>query len=93
MFKLRSNRLNDLEQALAISKSFNETQIDLRNWFEELDGDLAKMNKPYKNIEKEAIVKELNFVKNIDRLLQEKKSDFDNLNKWSSLPCSRCIVP
>ena len=26
-------------------------------------------------------MKELNFVKNIDRLLQEKKSDFDNLNK------------
>ena len=26
-------------------------------------------------------MKELNFIKNIDRLLQEKKSDFDNLNK------------
>lgn len=75
-------RLNELEQALAISQAFQEAYNSILSWFEEIKQDLARADhKDSEKEPKEAIKSELNLLKNIDRSLQEKKVDFETLNK------------
>jgi len=81
-------RLNELEEALAISQTFFETCQMIEKWFVEIKNDLAKAdhNKQQQDSAdnkqtKEAIKCELHLLKNIDRSLQEKKVDFESLNK------------
>ena len=83
--KMGTQRLGELEQALAISRSFFESYAFITGWFDEiaqeLDDSEKHQNISADNKSKEMIKLELSLLKNIDRNLQEKKVDFETMSK------------
>ena len=86
LFKLGSTRLGELEQALATSKNFTESYRGLVAWFDEVQKELDNIELEHEQASiqiesKELIKKELSLLNKIDRSLQEKKVDFETMNK------------
>ena len=86
LFKLGASRMNELEQALAIAESFYESYRLIEAWFDEIKEDLVNVEKQHSKESlasepKEAIKLELSLLKRLDRSLQEKKVDFETMNK------------
>jgi hypothetical protein len=79
-------RLNELEQALAIAESFYESYRLIEAWFDEVRVAMAEVEaqrarESLASEAKEAVKAELEVVKQMDRGVQEKKSDFETMNK------------
>ncbi len=79
-------RLNELEHALAIAESFYESYRLIETWFDEVriaftDIEAQRGRESLASEVKEAVKTELELVKLIDRGVQEKKSDFETMNK------------
>lgn len=82
LIKRGSMRLNELEQAYAISKNFTDSYNSITIWFDEINSQLDEVEKQHKETKrnlsvesKELIKHELNLLKQIERNLQEKKSN------------------
>jgi DNA repair exonuclease SbcCD ATPase subunit len=86
LVKMGTIRLGEIEQALAIAKNFFESYNLVTNWFDEIGKELEESKKHHIFVSadtesKEMIKLELSLLKNIDRSLQEKKVEFENMNK------------
>lgn len=84
--KSGQSRLNELEHALAIAESFYESYRMLEVWFDEIKAELGHVEAQHAKESltsepKEAIKLELTLLKQLDRSLQEKKSDLETMNK------------
>lgn len=88
-------RLNELEHALAIAESFYESHKVLEAWFDEVKEELANVDRHHlketaASEPKEAIKLELSLLKQVERSLQEKKADFEAMNKNGSALIRLC---
>ena len=88
LHKMGSTRLNEIEQALAISTNFTESHRILTSWFDDIKKQLENVDKHHlesnltpDSSSKDAIKIELSLLKQIDRELQEKKVEFETMNK------------
>lgn len=92
--KLGVSRLSELEQALAIAQSFYDSYRMIETWFDEIKEDLVNIEQQHSKESlgepKEAVKLELVLLKQLDRSLQEKKADFETMNKNGSALARLC---